>query len=301
MPENAKTPQPTPRGYGLFGSLKDALVAASREDHEPVAMKVVAAPGAAASNCGAVIAAAKSLPAPLPAEVHGAMSVGVVKQMEGSMASSGEKKVHEQASAEDAVSVPSAEAAARAVRGSMMLKPQEHHAEFADPPTTRVVRKPAEAKAKDVPTPKEANEATAAPRTQLVRGRQRLVRNDFTQDPVVAWLVVVGGPGLGAYRPVFEGNNTIGRAKTQRIPVDFGDDAISSEEQAYIRYDSTDRSFLFVPNLAKTNVVSVNDKRPTGAVELSHMDVITVGRTQLVFVPFCGPDFDWAELAEVKD
>ena len=56
-----------------------------------------------------------------------------------------------------------------------------------------------------------------------------------------------------------------------------------------------------MPNLAKTNVVSINDKRPTGAVELSQMDVITMGRTQLVFVPFCGAEFDWAELTDAKD
>jgi hypothetical protein len=54
----------------------------------------------------------------------------------------------------------------------------------------------------------------------------------------VGWLVVVSGLGLGAYRPIFEGNNHIGRSKNQRIPIDFGDDTISSEEQAYIRYDS---------------------------------------------------------------
>ncbi len=116
----------------------------------------------------------------------------------------------------------------------------------------------------------------------------------------VGWLVVVGGPGIGSYRAIFEGNNTLGRNSSQRIPLDFGDDTISSEEQAYIRYDSTARSFLFVPNLTKTNVVSLNDNRPTGAVELNHMDVITVGRTQLVFVPFCGAEFDWAELADAK-
>jgi hypothetical protein len=106
---------------------------------------------------------------------------------------------------------------------------------------------------------------------------------------------------MGSFRPIFEGNNTVGRAATQRIPLDFGDDSISSEEQAYIRYDSAARSFLFVPNLAKTNVVSINDKRPTGAVELHQMDVITIGRTQLVFVPFCGSEFDWAELSDSKD
>jgi hypothetical protein len=138
-------------------------------------------------------------------------------------------------------------------------------------------------------------------KTQAVRGKPKVSRSNFHQDPVVAWLVVVGGPGLGAYRPVFEGNNAIGRGKAQRIPIDFGDDSISSEEQAWIRYDSLDRSFLFVPNLSKTNIVSINDKKPTGAVKLEAMDVITVGRTQLAFVPFCGEEFDWSELAELKE
>ena len=138
-------------------------------------------------------------------------------------------------------------------------------------------------------------------RTQLLRGRQKVSRAKFHQDPVVGWLVVVGGPGLGAHRSIYEGNNTVGRATTQRVAIDFGDDTISAEEQAYIRYDSADRSFLFVPNMAKTNVVQVNDKKPTGAVALQAMDVITMGRTQVVFVPFCGPDFDWAELSDVRE
>ena len=142
--------------------------------------------------------------------------------------------------------------------------------------------------------------AGGAARTQLVRGKSLVKRTEFHQDPVVAWLVIIGGPGLGAFRPIFEGNNTLGRSSGQRIPIDFGDETISSEEQAYIRYDSVDRRFLLVPNLAKTNIVAVNDSKPTTAVELSAMDVITMGHTQLVFVPFCGQDFDWGELSEMK-
>lgn len=137
-------------------------------------------------------------------------------------------------------------------------------------------------------------------RTQLVRGKTQVKRTDFHQDPVVGWLVIIGGPGLGAFRPVFEGNNTVGRSPGQRIAIDFGDETISSEEQAYIRYDSVDRRFLLVPNLAKTNIVAVNDTKPTTAVELTAMDVITMGHTQLVFVPFCGAEFDWGELSEMK-
>jgi len=87
----------------------------------------------------------------------------------------------------------------------------------------------------------------------------------------------------------------------QRIALDFGDTTISSEEQAYIRYDSMDRSFLFVPNLSKTNIVAINDKKPTGAVKLELMDVITMGRTQLAFVAFCGEEFDWSELSDLKE
>ena len=187
------------------------------------------------------------------------------------------------------MSAPSAAEAVREARGGTPNIPApDARLELDPPPTTRVVRG---AKAAD-------GEAPA--RTQLVRGKSRITRNAFHQDPVVGWLVIVGGPGLGAYRPIFEGNNTIGRAATQRIPLDFGDDAISSEEQAYIRYDGGERGFLFVPNLAKTNVVAINEKRPTAAVALQAMDVITMGRTQLVFVPLCGADFDWGDIAEAK-
>lgn len=181
-----------------------------------------------------------------------------------------------------------AEAAKEARGGTPNIPPADSRIDLDPPPTTRVVRG-----AKPV-----GDDAPA--RTQLVRGKSRISRNAFHQDPVVGWLVIVGGPGLGAYRPIFEGNNTIGRAATQRIPLDFGDDAISSEEQAYIRYDGGERGFLFVPNLAKTNVVAVNDRRPTAAVALNAMDLITMGRTQLVFVPLCGPDFDWGDISEAQ-
>ncbi len=187
---------------------------------------------------------------------------------------------------------PSAAEAARDAKVTAPLSDfRDRYAEPDAPPTTRVVRAAAA---------REPREPQAPARTQLVRGKQEIKRGQFHQDPVVGWLVVVGGSGLGAFRPIFEGNNTIGRSPDQRVPIDFGDMSISSEEQAFIRYDSIERSFLFVPNLAKTNVVSINNKRPTAAVELSAMDLITMGRTQLVFVPFCGADFDWAELSDSK-
>jgi hypothetical protein len=194
--------------------------------------------------------------------------------------------------------VPPAAEAVREARGGEPNVPPLARSELplaadeAAAPTTRVHRAGAGAAA----TPRSGN---GEERTRILRGRPQASANaGFAQDPVVGWLVVIAGPGLGAFRPIFEGNNTVGRARGQRIALDFGDDTISAEEQAYIRYDSAERGFLFVPNLAKTNIVSLNGKRPTSAVPLAAMDVIGMGRTQLVFVPFCGPEFDWAELGE---
>ena len=114
-------------------------------------------------------------------------------------------------------------------------------------------------------------------------------------NAVVGWLVVVGGPGKGQFRPVFVGNNSIGRDAGQRVPLDFGDGSISGTEQCFVRYDHDDRSFTFVPNMSKTNIVTVNNEKPMVPVPLNPLDEIGIGVTKLKFVPFCGPDFDWAD------
>ena len=143
-------------------------------------------------------------------------------------------------------------------------------------------------------TDPEQNTEAGSPKTKVFGGSDEELK--YYQEPVVGWLVVVGGPGIGAHRPIFTGSNTIGSASDQRIPIDFGDDYISKQEQAYIRYDADDRQFLFIPNLAKTNVVSIDNVKPTSAVRLMPYDIISMGNTQLVFIPFCGDEFDWSDL-----
>lgn len=247
--------------HKFLGSLRDALMAAGRDDTTPGPVAAPVQPQPVA-------------PPPMPAAKS------------------------EEVSAPKA-DVLSAEEAARLARTGPEPKiperfglPKDTEKETDAPPTTRVIR----------PEPSKPRKAEPEPdsptRTVLVRGKQKIDHGAFERDPVVGFLIVVGGPGLGSFRPIFEGNNTVGRSGDNRIPLNFGDDAISNEAQAYLRYDSTDRSFLFVPNLAKTNVVSVNDKRPAGPVPLQPMDVITLGRTQVAFLPFCGSDFDWSEISE---
>jgi hypothetical protein len=270
-----------PRNGGFLGSLKEALAAASRDE------------------TGRAIERALALPSPdtiPPVRPPTAEATDLPSDAPATPAAVGAPA----ATRTDRDAPLSAAEAARDARGVTSLELQDRNMDFDGTNTTRYVRGPRSAEPPGAPADGPGYEPSP-PRTQLVRGRQAMKRGQFVSDPVVGWLVVVGGPGLGAYRPVFEGNNTVGRAATNRIALDFGDEAISAEEQAYLRYDSSDRTFLLVPNMSKTNIVSVNNTKPTAAVELKAMDVVTMGRTQLVFMPFCGPDFDWSEISESRD
>ncbi len=115
-------------------------------------------------------------------------------------------------------------------------------------------------------------------------------------EPVVGWLVVLDGPGKGNHRGIYNGSNTIGRSSSQRISINFGDDTISSEQQAFLVYDAKKRQFQLVPNLGRPNLVHLNDSALLSNAELKSHDKITMGRTTLLFVPLCGPDFDWADM-----
>lgn len=145
-------------------------------------------------------------------------------------------------------------------------------------------------------TPPVASRDTAESGHTRILGYETAGYENVRADPVVGWLVVLDGPGKGSFRPIFKGSNTIGRSGSQRVPIDFGDDAISSEKQAFLTYDERKRSYQLVPNLERPNLVYHNDAALTSNVDLKQHDKVMMGRTTLLFVPLCGPDFDWGEL-----
>lgn len=115
---------------------------------------------------------------------------------------------------------------------------------------------------------------------------------DPMADPVVGWLVILQGPGRGAFRKIGLGANTLGRDKGQRIVLDFGDDQIS-RSHAVITYDPKSRRFFVSPGEG-SNLVYLKGEPVLVPCELKAGDDIAAGDTQLRFVPFCGPDFSWA-------
>ena len=116
-------------------------------------------------------------------------------------------------------------------------------------------------------------------------------------EPVVAWLVITGGPGKGASISLSYGMNIIGRGPGNRIELNFGDDQISQEDHFRIAYDSENREFHLVPGRG-TNLVYLGNKPLLSPQQLSPLTDIRVGATSLRFVPFCTPDWDWSQTAD---
>lgn len=158
--------------------------------------------------------------------------------------------------------------------------------------TTRLVGNIAQA-APRFPVPGAPNvKAQPLAKTQYVR------EGTIDIEPVAGWIVVVKGPGRGGFRPVYVGMNSVGRAPSQRISLDFGDESISREEHAFITYDDETRTF-FLQHGGKSNLVRLGGKPVLAPTELKPSDLFRIGNTTFRFVACCGPDFDWS--TEVQD
>jgi hypothetical protein len=126
------------------------------------------------------------------------------------------------------------------------------------------------------------------PKTQYIHGA------GVDSDPVAGWVVVVKGPGKGSFCAVYVGMNSVGRDSSQRVSLSFGDDSISREEHAFITYDEEQRCF-YLQHGGKSNLVRLGAHPVLSPTELKPNDLIRIGRTTLLFVPCCGPDFSWTD------
>ena len=103
---------------------------------------------------------------------------------------------------------------------------------------------------------------------------------------------VVEGPGRGASLNIGYGNNRIGRAPTENVSLDFGDEEVSRENHATITFDGRHRRFYILPGQGR-NLIYVNEQPVMAPLELTGGEEILLGQTKLRFVPFCSKSFDW--------
>lgn len=125
-----------------------------------------------------------------------------------------------------------------------------------------------------------------------VKGVPAADSSEAMQDPPVGWLVIVDGPGKGNFGVLRNGLNSIGRNKTERISLDYGDQEISRANHATVTYDPKGKKF-YIQQGSGTNLVYVNDQPVLTPQQLEPFTHVQIGSTILRFIPLCGRAFDW--------
>lgn len=112
-------------------------------------------------------------------------------------------------------------------------------------------------------------------------------------EPVTGWLVAISGPNKGQDYRIKPEKNFIGRSGKMDIQI-HSDESVSRENHAAISYNPKSNSFSLYPGESK-GLVYLSDEELLTPKSLKAFDVIEVGQTRLIFVPFCGEKFQWTE------
>jgi hypothetical protein len=113
-----------------------------------------------------------------------------------------------------------------------------------------------------------------------------------TVEPVTGWLVCVSGNENGKDYRLHTGKNFIGRSLTMDVPI-VGDKTVARNKHCSVIYDPKHNTFYLSGESG--NIVYLNDKTIENFVQLKENDVLRVGMTELVFVPYCKEERQWKE------
>lgn len=110
-------------------------------------------------------------------------------------------------------------------------------------------------------------------------------------EPVVGWLVCIEGSNFGRSFILHAGKNFIGR--NQNFDIYLPDDIyISRDIHASIIFEPKQRVFFAQPGDSHA-LFYLNDNVVLSNVEIHDRDIIEIGHTKLMFVPFCDERFSW--------
>lgn len=108
----------------------------------------------------------------------------------------------------------------------------------------------------------------------------------------VGWLICIKGSCKGKDFHLHNGWNYIGRDPKADVYID---DPKVSATMARVSYDSRGRGFAIAPSDQAKNLTYCGNKPLYTPKDLNAYDVISVGDTDLIFVPLCGEHFAWEE------
>jgi hypothetical protein len=121
---------------------------------------------------------------------------------------------------------------------------------------------------------------------------------DPMTDPIVGWLVVVRGPGLGQSVNLGSGMNTVGRDPSERTALKFGDNLISGKDHLRIIYDDANRAFFVAPGSGR-NISRMNGQIVANTAPMENYALLELSKqTHVRFVAFCNEAFDWSDVVD---
>ena len=147
-----------------------------------------------------------------------------------------------------------------------------------------------------VPSPPPLPPPLQAPSQPLARpveygATKALHREPSGLSPVVGWLVCVEGPDRGQDYRIHMEKNFIGRSPAMDIAI-TGDESISRDKHATVTFDPKKRVFWLLPG-ESSGLVYLNDTLVNTPAELKPDDVLELGTSKLVLVPFASEKFQW--------
>jgi hypothetical protein len=110
-------------------------------------------------------------------------------------------------------------------------------------------------------------------------------------DPVVGWLVCLDGPDRGRDFRLHGEKNFIGRAPHMDVCIP-SDDSVSRERHGVVIFDPKKQVFWVLPGDA-SGLVYLNGEIVHSPTQIKRDDLLEIGQTKLVLIPFCGEQYSW--------
>lgn len=117
-------------------------------------------------------------------------------------------------------------------------------------------------------------------------------------EPVVGWLVCVSDSHYGESFKLKSGRNFIGRSVEMDVVLNR-DNTVSRDRHAILLYEPKRRSFLVQPGESR-ELFYLNDDVVLTTEELKPYDILSIGQTQLVFIPFCTKTIAWDDFKSAE-
>ncbi len=112
-------------------------------------------------------------------------------------------------------------------------------------------------------------------------------------EPVVGWLVCVGGKHFGQSFNIATGKNSIGRDESNKIILPL-DNSVSRSKHALITYEPKKRNFYLQPG-ESSGLTYLNDEYIDESKVLKAKDIIELGESKFIFIPLCDESFTWED------